>query len=298
MFDLMTRPYVPSTRPEPRVSRLRCSVAKGVGVRVGRRLQTAAALVAAAVVLAGCGAEVAGTPQAGPVPVISDGPTTQPIAPETTAASPTGARTTDTSAPSEQTVTKSADSSSAPPTSIRTSAAPTSATKHLLPDPPKDRKYNQYGDVLAQPGVSYGLTATVDGQEQPAFVFRVNSIRVDKGCGKAGGLENPAKPENKHFVVIDLDVELRALTPEQADADGVNFTGSSWEAFDARETPQTGIHTDAALDCLGDDSIGSVNDFAQGALNSGLAVVDIDAAKGTVLLKTAGLEKGWEFSYG
>ena len=152
--------------------------------------------------------------------------------------------------------------------------------------------------MLAEPGVSYGLTATVDGQDQPAFVFRVNSIQVDKGCGKAGGRENPAKPENKHFVVIDLDVELRALTPEEADADGVNFTGSSWEAFDAKETPQTGIHTDAALDCLGDDSIGSVNDFAQGALNSGLAVVDVDAAKGTVLLKTAGLEKGWEFSYG
>ena len=232
--------------------------------------------------LAGCGSQVAGTPQAGPAPAspsvqATDAPSTEPV-PPTESFGPTQRSTPTSSAPT-------ADTSTTP---IRT----------LLPDPPTDRKHNEFGDVVALPGTTYGLYRTENGQDKVLFVYRVNSIKVDKVCAKSEGTEGTAKPENKHFVVIDVDVDLRSLTPQEAQDEGVDFTGRAWEAFDAKGKPQTGIHSDASYACEGDNGIGTVDEFAQGSLNSGLAVVDVDAPKGTVLLKTAGMENGWEFAYG
>ena len=240
-------------------------------------------------VLIGCGSQIAGAPQAGPLP-----------------ASPTigstGSTSTDPAPPTRSTGTTPGSASSVPTEqstatdSTRSTAPSSSAIKTFLPDPPGGSKKNEYGDILAKPGQTYGLY--LNDEKTVAFVFRAASIQLDKGCVTPADGGTAAKPENGHFVVVKLEVDLRNVTQQDLEDQGIDFSRSSWEAFDAEGNPQTGVHSDAGITCAGEHDLGFNDPPRSGQLNSGLIVLDVEAAKGTVLFKTAGLSNGWEYAFG
>jgi hypothetical protein len=229
-------------------------------------------------VLIGCGSPVAGTPQPGPSPIV------EPTDPSPPSGSIGTTGSTDTT--EQSTAASSTPSASTPTTTIKT----------FLPDPPGGSKKNQYGDIIATPGQTYGLYLNDD--KTAAFVFRADSIALDKGCVAQDGGEAAAEPENGHFVVVKLSVDLRNATRQDLEDEGIDFSRSSWEAFDTEGNPQTGVHSDAGIDCAGEHDLGFSDSPRSGQLNSGLIVLDVEAAKGTLLFKTGGLRNGWEYAYG
>ena len=246
-------------------------------------------------VLVGCGSPVAGSPQAGPSASIrsTESAATEPRPPTeaTDTAGATGtAESSSRTSPTESSATAASTTSTTSTTSVAT------AIKTFLPDPPGGSKKNQYGDIIAQPGQTYGLY--LNDEQTVAFVFRVDSIQLDKGCAAPTGGGAAAEPENSHFVVVKLDVDLRNVTEQDLEDQGIDFSRSSWEAFDAEGNPQTGVHSDAGIDCAGEHDLGFNDPPKSGQLSSGLIVLDVDAAKGTLLFKTGGLSNGWEYAYG
>ncbi len=274
----------------------------------GRRsssVVTAAVMAVAVLGLVGCGSEVAGAPTVGAGPASSvttaapsaagsvppgstSGAITVPSSGVPSASTPGAAPTPGSSGPG------SAPTGSAPTGGSSSPVAPSSSAEPSwkLPNPPGGEKYNEFNDVVAEPGVSYGLEKTVNGTKSRAVVFRVTKIQVDKGC------DAKATPVNGHFVVLTMEVELRNETPEQAQDDNLEFTGSNWTSYDPDGTAETGTHSDGALTCGGSKAIRPVDEFDAGKVNVGIVVLDVSSTKGTTVFTTAGLSDGWEYTYG
>ena len=242
----------------------------------------------------GCGSQVQGSPQAATAGSVQPSVPPLPSAPSPTAGpSPTESSSTAALSSPSASVAPMPDLG-APDTSVAPTAATTAGSTATeswqLPDPTGVATYSEFGDIVTAPGRTNAIQITEGGIASTAVVFRVKSIELDKGC-----IEK-AKPENGHFLVISLDVEVRSATPETLDEEGIAFSSYNWEAWTTAGDPQPAINSDAADTCVGDQGFPLTAELDPDGVTSGLVVLDVTEPEGTVVFD-AGLDSGWEFSY-
>ncbi|MGI8592366.1 MAG: hypothetical protein ACR2M5_15535, partial [Nakamurella sp.] len=177
-----------------------------------------------------------------------------------------------------------------------TAAATTSTKKWQLPNPKAHSPTNAFGDIKAVPGQAYGLffSSKSRGTENGAVVFVVTKLTLDPKC-KAS---TPKPAPGHHYLKVDLEVEPRGMTRQALDDWAGSFNSSSWTVFAADGTAEVRSDDSGADECATDPLPEVTNTvLANAPLLKGSVVLDVVAAKGTVLLDL-GIENGWEYSYG
>lgn len=265
------------------------------------------AVIAGALLLTGCARTVSGDaiPAAGVV--LSS---TQSTGSSTTGSQATGAATgqsgttssTTSTAPSAIPPTSSAGTptpaltptSPGTTTSTPGSTTPTAtppAIKWLLPAQSTVKsKLNAFGNLEAGLGKPYEITWTA--KKTTALRFIVDSATIDGRC------ETPTKPENGHFLILGVRVQLGDATADDLGDSRIGFTGQYWTAFDAKNVAEVGTTSSAAGSCITSTTgFPYTTDLAPGKVYSGKIALDVSSTKGTVVLMD-GVSGGWIYNYG
>lgn len=280
----------------------------GVRRALSRRRSRAAVLlggIGMTTVLAACGGTVGGSAlgiasSAAPATSAGGGTTSSASTGTSgTAGSVTaGTPTTESSAaePTTDSTSKSTAASSSRATAATTSAGPaTTRTSFLLPDPKEDRPRNEYGDIEAALGQSYGVFYTdPDGSDGGRLIFLVTKINVDPQC-------EPNTPTSKHghLVRLTIKVERRNLTEASLERFSQSFGPGAWTVFDAEGRAQVDVDSDASYGCVGGKSTTDidVDTLRQVQVITRSVAFDTSLTQGTLLLDL-GVDGGWEYSFG
>jgi hypothetical protein len=171
-----------------------------------------------------------------------------------------------------------------------TSAKPT-PTKRSTPTPsPTEAKetLSTRGNLLSEVGETAVIHTIVD--EETLVEFTVNSIKVDPKCTAP----RADKPENGHFLVLDVDVET------QQGMEDVLYDDFQMNPYDFKmidedgKTSNVDFNTVAVFSCFPDSEL-LPDEIGDSETASGKVVLDTDVKSGTLVFEMD--ELGWEWEY-
>jgi len=167
-------------------------------------------------------------------------------------------------------------------------AVKSTPTKSATPSPTEVKESRSpRGNLLGE----VGDTASILSLDEATLVdFTINSITVDPKCTAP----RADKPENGHFVVLDVDVETQPGM-EEVLYNEFAMNPYFFKAIDKNgKTSNADLGTSASYSCLKDGEVlpGEIGD-AETA--SGKVVLDTDVESGTLVFEFDDL--GWEWEY-
>ncbi|WP_191932055.1 hypothetical protein [Arthrobacter bussei] len=137
------------------------------------------------------------------------------------------------------------------------------------------------------------LAGIRDASGEYLAAFTVNDIIVDIPCTD----ELAGRPENGHFVALDVSVET---SPNMLNSDLIQQFSMSSLTFQAigpdGVTSNAGTDSTATLFCL-DDSVLLPGNIGPGEKAQGLVLLDVENPSGILIYEDFWTDSAWEYAY-
>ncbi|WP_270256719.1 hypothetical protein [Kocuria marina] len=149
---------------------------------------------------------------------------------------------------------------------------------------------SERGNVMKRVGESASIT--INGQEStPVVNFVVNGIEVDPKC------TNPyaEKPENGHFVTLDVSAETGPREQFQQAFQGSEymFNPFDWKFITPSGTTANSVASTPAFSCL--TQAEQISEMGPAERATGKIVLDVPAKTGTLIYAPGFVDQAWEW---
>lgn len=151
---------------------------------------------------------------------------------------------------------------------------------------------SERGNMVKRVGESAGIT--LEGHEStPALTFVVNKIDVNAKCTTTYA----QKPENGHFVTVDISAETGPQDQFKNAFYGEDFMFNphDWKFITPSGTTTNSVATTAAYTCL--DEADRIPNMGPAERARGKVVLDLPDKTGTLIYSPSPSEESWEWKF-